>query len=117
MNGSSVHPYLAAGSTPSSAPNQLSTSGPRAWWKPTTVTSGVKPGEEGVVGIVGVIGDKTLLNSTPLGGTLIFSVLMLSFPPRACWCAASPAEKNILQLKRRYGDAMRFRQGSVTDCS
>jgi hypothetical protein len=42
---------------------------------------------------------------------------MLSFPPRACWCAASPAEKNILQLKRRYGDAMRFRQGSVTDCS
>ena len=32
----------AAGSVPSGAPNQASTSGPLAWWKPTTVTSGTK---------------------------------------------------------------------------
>jgi hypothetical protein len=63
MNGRSDHSFSTAGSVPSGAPNQLSTSGPlgrmdsqrgarqprsigrayRAWWKPTTVTSGAKP--------------------------------------------------------------------------
>lgn len=50
-----------------------------------------------MVGIVGVIGDKMVLNSTPLGGTLILSVLMM---PSGIADArdASPAENNILQL-------------------
>lgn len=50
-----------------------------------------------MVGIVGVIGDKIVLNSTPLGGTLILSVLMM---PSGIADArdASPAENNILQL-------------------
>lgn len=49
------------------------------------------------MGIVGVIGDKMVLNSTPLGGTLILSVLMM---PSGIADArdARPAENNILQL-------------------
>jgi hypothetical protein len=61
MNGKSGHSLSIAGSLPSSAPNHDSTSGPLqenhqpqsprprkrasylAWWKPTTVTRGVKP--------------------------------------------------------------------------
>jgi hypothetical protein len=58
MKGRSGHSLSTAGSLPSSAPNQDSTSGPllssvgiwkggevayRAWWNPTTVTRGTKP--------------------------------------------------------------------------
>lgn len=64
MNGRSDQPCSAAGSKPSSTPNQRSTSGPLAWWKPTTVTSGMKPTlegdsgsrDEGVGGTEGVSG-------------------------------------------------------------
>jgi hypothetical protein len=42
MKGSRGQSYSTAGSWPSSTPNQRSTSGPRAWWKSTTETSGTK---------------------------------------------------------------------------
>lgn len=61
MKGSSDHPYSTAGSVPSGLPYQDSTSGPLAWWKPMTVTSGTKVllGPLGVeVPEVGVMGVK-----------------------------------------------------------
>lgn len=63
INGSNDQPKSTAGSLPSSAPNHVSTSGPLAWWKPTTVTRGVNPGFPGA-GDEGMMGDRMGLKSS-----------------------------------------------------